>query len=122
MFTARNNFLYNNINNLQIFGELLQTGTSMKHNAHNYTASSRIHLNIIYGSRPKRNILLLMTFITTPDRFRERIFMQLQQSIVVTARTVNYYTDRKGVKRKICKICNLKHRIIIVRLLDRASM
>ena len=87
----------------------------MKHNAHNYTASIRIYLNIIYGSRPISNLLLLIPFITPPDRFRERIFMQLQESIVVKARTVNYYIVLEVVKRKMCKICNLKFRIFYIR-------
>jgi len=100
MFTARNNFLYNNIAKLQIFDELIQIGICVKHNAHNYTVSIRIHLNIIYGSRPTSNLLLLVPFITPPDRFRETIFMQQQQSILLKARTVNYYTVLKVVKRK----------------------
>jgi len=92
MFTARNNFLYKNIDNLQIFDELIQTGTCVKHKTHNYTVSIRINLNIIFGSRPISNLLLLIPFITLPDLFRERISIQLQQSVVVKARTVKYYT------------------------------
>jgi hypothetical protein len=53
MFTVRKNFLYNDIDNLQIFDELIQTGTCVKHKAHNYTVLIIINLNIIYGPRPK---------------------------------------------------------------------
>jgi len=54
MFIARENiFSTKNIDNLQIFDELIQTGTCVSHNAHNYTVSIRINLNIIYGSITK---------------------------------------------------------------------